>query len=92
MPALTPDQVKEYVARNGKVCPYCGKVDGPEGGPIEVENNEATQEVVCNGCNASWVDLFDLVLADVRPNRDPDDPEDDVPADPSDSDDDEFVF
>lgn len=46
-----------YLRRTDNICPYCLK-DSVEGGSVEIDGNEATQEVVCTTCEASWIDMY----------------------------------
>lgn len=49
-----------YVEKHGLVCPHC-RSDDIEGGPVEIEDDYAFQEVSCSNCNASWNDVYELV-------------------------------
>jgi hypothetical protein len=51
---------KQYVKKNGGVCPHCGE-DQIEGESVEIDGGEATQDVSCLGCGATWTDLYKLV-------------------------------
>jgi hypothetical protein len=51
----------EYVGKKGIACPACGQSDQPlEGGPVEVDEGVAWQEVTCPVCGASWGDQYRL--------------------------------
>lgn len=52
---------KEYVAKNGMVCPQCEGED-ISNDPLEVsaDTNIAYANVWCPTCKAEWVDTFTL--------------------------------
>jgi hypothetical protein len=54
-----PMSQKEYLARDGGCCPFCKSVD-IEGGSVEINAGVATQEVMCNECDAEWEDTYVL--------------------------------
>lgn len=57
-------------------CPMCeGNV--VEGGPIDINSGEATQNVFCTTCCATWTDIYRLQQYDNL--RDGDDKDVDVP-------------
>jgi cytochrome c5 len=53
---LTKKKIKDYVAGDGIRCPHCHSSD-LDGGPVEVDAGEATQEVTCNACHEEWIDF-----------------------------------
>lgn len=54
-----PLSEKEYVKRGDNCCPFCG-FDQVEGGGVDVNEDEASQEVTCQRCLASWYDEYKL--------------------------------
>ena len=56
---LIDDQKKEYVEKAYGKCPWCNSID-IEGGPIEIDSNEALQEVGCLECGKGWIDVYRL--------------------------------
>ena len=40
-------------------CPYCNSSD-IEGREITIDSNEASQEVSCSNCMATWIDIYVL--------------------------------
>lgn len=51
---------EEYVKASGH-CPYCGS-DQIEGvGSVEVEGDNAYQDIYCLKCHKSWTDEYKLV-------------------------------
>ena len=69
MAKLTEEQIKEYVARGGLYCPYCG-LDGIEGVDQDVDGPVATWTVMCVNvdCRKSWTDIY--TLTDMEPDED----------------------
>ena len=49
----------EYINKDGNFCPHCRSCE-IEGGSIEVAGCGANQEVKCNSCGASWLDVHYL--------------------------------
>ena len=63
MPHLTDQQEKEYVQRNAEGenhCPAC-KGTSVTGDGVDIEADRAYQPVRCDACDASWVDVYQLV-------------------------------
>lgn len=54
---MTPEQ---YVELGGIRCPFCGS-QSIDGGPFEADAGGATQEVGCNDCNKTWLDVHTLI-------------------------------
>lgn len=50
---------EEYVACGGSKCPYCGSED-ITGESFEAQGEECSQEISCNECGKSWVDIYKL--------------------------------
>ena len=46
-----------FFSKEGSICPVCGST-AIEGGPVDIDEATATQEVGCNDCNASWKSVF----------------------------------
>lgn len=70
---------EEYAASGFGHCPVCGS-DEIQGGPVDVDGNQATQEVSCDACNSTWDDVYTLTGY-----RNLDDLEDTKPPGPGDS-------
>ena len=51
---------KQYVDIRGIQCPHCHS-ENISGNTIEVDAGEATQEVGCDDCGATWLDAYKLV-------------------------------
>ena len=69
MNKLTDKQKKDYVKKSWGKCPKCHSSD-ISGAEITVEcmlGQKAVQEVDCNACNFSWVDIY--TLSDVEENE-----------------------
>jgi hypothetical protein len=52
----------EYVAKYGKICPYCGS-DQVTFGPVQGSENPAgkiEEERVCVSCNKTWIETYVL--------------------------------
>lgn len=58
---LTEEEEMEsnYVKNQGNHCPSCRSAN-ITGGPFDVDGGEATQEMGCDECGASWEDLYNL--------------------------------
>jgi len=58
MPALTQEQMEQYIAIGGVRCPYCGSAhlegEGFDGGASPEIGN-------CHHCSARWKDIYSLV-------------------------------
>lgn len=50
---------EEYKEKLGNVCPQCQSHD-IEGEGVDVDGNQAHQEVSCSNCFAVWVDTYTL--------------------------------
>ena len=59
IPVLYKDQEK-YLEEDGGVCPNCGSVKIESRGHLDVDGTMAIGEVVCNDCDATWDDVFQL--------------------------------
>ena len=51
---------KEYVKEEGHQCPKCKTFGNIAGGPFDVEDGKAYQEVWCEECGAFWSDVYKL--------------------------------
>lgn len=60
MPQLTQEQIQMYLAAGGLRCPYCGSTQ-IQGNEWNADSGSATQEVGCNDCDESWLDVYSLV-------------------------------
>jgi hypothetical protein len=59
------DQVySKYLDSGGQHCLHCGS-DNIEGGSTNVHGDTANQEVSCNNCETTWVDVFELKSVDL---------------------------
>lgn len=56
---------QEYIKRFGH-CPYCESDTNIEGGLVEIDGNEAFQDVKCAKCGGEWTDIYQLVDAILR--------------------------
>lgn len=54
-----PMSQAEYVQMKGAQCPFCRSTD-IEGGPFNVNEGTASQEMGCNECDAEWADTYTL--------------------------------
>jgi hypothetical protein len=52
-----------YLENRGLKCPRCLS-DDIEGGSVDIDGPEATQDVSCNVCDATWTDIY--TMTDVR--------------------------
>ena len=50
---------KEHLNSKGVACPYCGSHE-IEGGPFEIHEGRALQEVSCTSCDGAWQDEYTL--------------------------------
>jgi formate dehydrogenase maturation protein FdhE len=60
---LTKEQKKKYMESGGGVCPVCGSQD-ISGGFVEVQAQEAWQNVSCSDCGESWRDVYKLAFVE----------------------------
>jgi hypothetical protein len=51
---------QEYVERHGNICLFC-RSDCLEWDSIEVNGDQAYQEVYCHDCGAAWLDVYQMV-------------------------------
>ena len=49
----------DYVARDGRCCPFCGS-ESIEGGSVEITDSGAEQDVTCLECDREWQDYYKL--------------------------------
>lgn len=56
---VTELKLKRYLLNGGNKCPICGS-DSIEGGPVQVDDGIAWQEIVCAECGNNWNDLYKL--------------------------------
>lgn len=58
---MTPEaRDTEYIANGGSRCPNCGS-SRIQADDIDMDGLQAWQGVMCHDCNATWVDVFNLV-------------------------------
>lgn len=50
---------REYLAKRGVVCPFCGS-DDIEGGSVDIDAGGAFQSISCNTCGREWQDTYRL--------------------------------
>lgn len=50
---------KEYLKAGGIFCPFC-KCTDIIGGPVEIEEGWALQEMTCSECHGVWQDQYKL--------------------------------
>lgn len=51
---------KEYVERDGAVCPVCESND-ITGGFVTIIGDGAVQDVTCQSCGSTWTDEYQLL-------------------------------
>ncbi len=56
---LTAKKIEKYLKR-GSSCPLCRSALSLEGESVEVEGNEARQEMSCFECGLIWTDIYVL--------------------------------
>ena len=47
------------VRKQGNLCPFCLALD-VEGGAVDIQGEEATQDASCLGCGRTWTDHYKL--------------------------------
>lgn len=57
MPNMTN---KEYVAKCGNECPFCGGSEIQSSSP-EFDGSSCWREAQCDSCGAEWQDIYELV-------------------------------
>jgi DNA-directed RNA polymerase subunit RPC12/RpoP len=60
---ITPKVVSKYIEEGGVCCPYCGD-SGIEGGPVEIMEGIAWQDIKCSECGKEWQDIYKLFAID----------------------------
>jgi hypothetical protein len=55
---------EEYLVYSGSRCPVCKTENIMGCGGIEVDGDTCSQEVMCNECEATWSDVYNLVGID----------------------------
>ena len=63
---LTFQRKADYLKAGGNHCPYCGS-KSISGSHLEIDGQDAWQEVTCSACGMDWRDVYRL--ADVEPVR-----------------------
>ena len=56
---LTAKKIEKYLKR-GSSCPLCGRALALEGESVEIDGNEARQEMSCFDCDLRWIDIYVL--------------------------------
>lgn len=65
MKTLTEDQIKKYIEKNGKNCPFC-ESDFIEGAGVEFLGDDTLYGIVkCNECGEWWRDECEIKLVNV---------------------------
>lgn len=64
---LTAAQRAAYLASGGRVCPFCDAEYSQEGGLVEIDENQAHQDVTCTECDESWTNVY--TLSDIIPGE-----------------------
>ena len=62
---LTEKRLEAYLQK-GACCPRCGEAVSITGEGVEVENNEAVQEMHCSACDFLWTDVYRLYTIRAR--------------------------
>jgi len=60
--------VEQYIQKGGVKCPFCLR-DEIEGAGVEIDAGQASQDITCNLCGASWTDVY--VLTNIVNLNDP---------------------
>lgn len=60
---LEDNDYTSYLEGGGNHCLHC-RSDNIEGSMVEMDDNNAAQEIVCNGCGSTWRDIYTLVCVD----------------------------
>ncbi len=61
---LTVRKIEKYLKR-GSSCPLCRSALSLEGESVEIEGNEARQEMSCSDCDLRWIDIYVLARIEV---------------------------
>jgi len=64
LPELTKEDKQRYITGGGNQCPWCEDGD-IEGRSIEIDNQFATQFMICKACDKAWTDIYKLI--DIEP-------------------------
>jgi DNA-directed RNA polymerase subunit RPC12/RpoP len=59
---ITERETAEYMETNGQHCPNCQSND-LDCDRIQVDNDTAWQEIRCEQCKSTWIDLY--MLSDI---------------------------
>ena len=60
-------RIDRYLQVGGLRCPFCDS-DQIEGNEWNADSGSATQEVECNDCGESWLDVYKLVSIEQKQN------------------------
>lgn len=63
MALLTQEQKRVYMESGGGVCPFCGS-DEISGDSVDIEAQQAWQNVDCQACGQSWRDVYKLAFVE----------------------------
>ena len=58
---ITAREVYDYVESGGSCCPKCKSRDIADGS-VDVDGNWHAVDVVCNGCDMEWRDIYTLAF------------------------------
>lgn len=58
---LTIARVDDYIAGEGRLCPFCKSEDIEAPEPPIVDNAVCTQFIQCHSCQKDWTDVYRLV-------------------------------
>ena len=64
-PTITAQMQKRYIDRQGQRCPWCDH-EALSGGSIDIDGGGAFQEITCEGCDATWLDHYQLTGVEVN--------------------------
>lgn len=56
---LSPEQVQEYLRREGRHCPYCGSEE-VLGGEFQPSDSAVFRDCECASCGGSWTEEFTM--------------------------------
>jgi hypothetical protein len=58
---LSKKDIYKYIHnKNASYCPYCQSEDSLYFSSIEIEQNQAYQDVSCHNCGKMWADVYIL--------------------------------
>ncbi len=57
---LTAEQQRQYLARRGNACPWCGRPEIEGTGKTNSDADWHENEVECKSCGAVWLDIYTI--------------------------------